>query len=63
MTDPTPDLTADQWEAMYTAQCSATDKWFDQYVAEKDRKADETLLARIADLEASLATVNQRLAT
>lgn len=49
-------------QAMYNAQCACTDEWAAKYCAERDRKADATLMARIAELEQSLATVNTRLA-
>jgi len=48
--------------SMHDAQCECTDEWADKYRAEVERKADATLLARIAELEESLATVNARLA-
>jgi hypothetical protein len=51
------ELTPDEWQAMYTAQCYATDQW----AKKAEAGGDAALLARIADLEAALATVNQRL--
>lgn len=51
------DLTPDEWKAMYTAQCVATDLW----AKKAEAKGDAALLARIADLEAALATVNRRI--
>ena len=39
-----------------------SDEWAEKYRAEVERKADTTLLARIAELENSLAAVNARLA-
>ena len=47
--------------AMYDAQCRCTDEWAEKYRAEVERKADAALLARIAELEQALATVNGRL--
>lgn len=49
-------------EAMYAAQCQCTDEWVEKYRAEVERKADSTLLDRVAELEQSLAAMNSRLA-
>lgn len=51
--EPTPG----DWQAMYTAQCYATDAW----AKKAEAHGDAALQARIADLEAALATVNRRL--
>lgn len=51
------DLTPDEWQAMYTAQCYATDAW----AKKAEAGGDAALLVRIADLEAALAKVNARL--
>jgi hypothetical protein len=48
-------------EAMYFAQCRCTDEWAAKYRAEVERKCDSALLARISELEQSLAQVNYRL--
>lgn len=48
--------------AMYDAQCQCADGWADRYRAEIARKADATLLQRVAELEDALAVVNARLA-
>lgn len=48
-------------EAMYHAQCRCTDEWAAKYRAEVERKADATLLQRVAELEDALAEVNARL--
>lgn len=47
--------------AMYDAQCQCTDEWAEKYRAEVERKADASLLARIAELEQALGVVNERL--
>jgi hypothetical protein len=47
---------------LYIAQCQSTDEWAEKYWAEVERKADESLLARIAELEDALAKVNVRAA-
>lgn len=49
-------------QALYDAQCGCTDEWAEKYRAEVERKADATLLARVAELEQALASVNARLA-
>lgn len=49
-------------ETMYHAQCACTDEWAEKYRAEVERKADTTLLQRVAELESALAAVNERLA-
>ena len=54
--------TRDEIEAMYQVQCRCTDEWAEKYRAEVERKADANLLARIQELELSLALVNSRLA-
>lgn len=48
--------------AMYDAQCQCTDELAEKYRAEVERKADASLLERIAELEAALGAVNERLA-
>lgn len=47
--------------AMYNGQCELTDEWAAKYREVIESKADATLLARIAELESSLNTVNNRL--
>lgn len=49
-------------EETYDAQCASTDEWVEKYRAEVERKADATLLQRVAELEKALAVVNARLA-
>ena len=49
-------------QAMYDAQCQCADEWAEKYCAEIARKADATLLQRVAELEDALAVVNARLA-
>lgn len=49
-------------QAMYDAQCLATDEWAEKHHAEVERKGDAALLARIAELERALGTVNVRMA-
>lgn len=56
------DLTREELEAAYIEECGQYNHVLRMYNAEKERKADATLLARIAELEAALATVNARLA-
>lgn len=48
--------------SMYNAQCACTDECAEKYRAEVERKADATLLERVAELEQALAAVNARLA-
>ena len=48
-------------QAMYDYQCALTDEWAERYRAEVERKADATLIARIAELERHLERVNKRL--
>lgn len=55
------DLGAKQWEAMYLAQCEATDEWAERARAAEHAKAPATLQKRIQDLERDLAAVNKRL--
>lgn len=55
------DLSAKDWEAMYLAQCEATDETAKRFQHIKEAKADATLKARIAELERDLAAVNRRL--
>lgn len=47
--------------AQYNAQCQCADEWADKYRAERSRKADATLLGRVAELERALAVVNAEL--
>ncbi len=49
-------------QAMYDAQCQCADEWAEKYRAEVERKADASLLVRIAELEQALGAVNARLA-
>ena len=49
-------------QAMYDAQCQCADEGAEKYRAEVERKADASLLARIAELEQALGAVNARLA-
>lgn len=53
------DLTSGDWESMYLAQCVCTDEWAAKYREEVERKADATLLARCAELEAIAANANK----
>jgi len=55
------DLDAADWEAMYLAQCEATDEWAKRARDAEHAKAPDTLRKRIDDLEKDLATVNRRL--
>lgn len=57
------DLSAKEWEAMYHAQCSATDDWAEQAETAKRAKGSAALNARIKELERALATVNERLSS
>ena len=59
-----PDDTAGYWgmQELYAAQCACTDEWAEKYRAQVERKADATLLQRVAELEDALAVVNARLA-
>jgi hypothetical protein len=51
------DLNREQWYAMYQAQCSATDA-----LAKKAaEKSDAALMARIEELEAQIAKLNQHI--
>lgn len=45
-------------QAMYNAQCQATDEWHEAFLAERAAKSPE----RIAELEQQLAEMNQRYA-
>jgi uncharacterized protein YicC (UPF0701 family) len=55
------DLDATDWEAMFLAQCEATDEWAKRARDAEHAKAPDTLRKRIDDLEKDLATVNRRL--
>lgn len=48
--------TYSELEAMYQAQCEATDRFADNAAA----KSDRVLIERVAELERDLATMNQR---
>lgn len=53
----TDSLKAEQWFAMYQAQCHGTD----ELAKRADAKSDKALLARIADLEEQTAKLNRRI--
>lgn len=68
MRNPTPaasptdmPLKLDEWQAMYVAQCEATDEWARRARAAESARAPSTLEARIKELESQLAAVNGRL--
>lgn len=51
-----PEVTKAQWEMMYYAQCRLSD----ELAAKLEAGSDKTLLARIAELESALATMNRK---
>ncbi len=55
-------MSADEWRAMYEAQCFATDEWAKRAKAAEAAIAPPELTARIEELENALAKVNGRLA-
>lgn len=52
----TDTLTNKQWETMYKAQCEVSDN----LAAKLEAGSDKTLLARIAELESDLETMNRK---
>lgn len=56
------DLSRAELQAMYDAQCEATDEYAKIANEAKKAKAPETLRIRVTELEGDLAAVNRRLA-
>lgn len=54
-------LTLAEWQAMYQAQCEATDEWSARAEAAENARRPSELEKRIKELERQLATVNRRL--
>lgn len=52
----------EQLRSMYVAQRQCTDKLWEKYCAEVERKSEPYLMARVAEIEQSLAAVSARLA-